>query len=109
MARIAAHPLAACLLLAASMLLNGCASTSLVNQWKSPEFKGPPLTKIMVMGVSTQPGPRRIFEEFRDKDPEDLHVSIMDAHPNEQANAIAAQALSAELLKRWPTQRHVSR
>ena len=63
MARITAKHLTACLFLAGSMVLTGCASTSMVEQWKSPEFKGPPLTKIMVMGVSTQPGPRRIFED----------------------------------------------
>lgn len=63
MAPITAQHLAAYLLLAGSVLLMGCASTSLVDQWKSPEFKGPPLTKVLVMGVSTQPGPRRIFED----------------------------------------------
>jgi hypothetical protein len=50
-----------------------------------------------------------LFPAFRDKDEDELHVSIMDAHPNEQANAIAAQALASDLLKRWPTLRHVSR
>ena len=51
------------LLLLGAVTLSGCASTSLTNQWKNPDFAGPPLTKVMVVGVSTQAGPRRIFED----------------------------------------------
>ena len=54
--------LAACLLVLAAGLA-GCASTKLVGQWKSPEFQGPPLRKVMVVGVSTQPATRRVFED----------------------------------------------
>ncbi len=44
--------------------LAGCASsTSLTSQWKSPDYSGPSLKKLMVVGVSEQPGPRRIFED----------------------------------------------
>jgi hypothetical protein len=50
-------------LLLGALGLAGCASTSLTDQWTSPEFAGPPLKKLMVVGVSTQPGPRRIFED----------------------------------------------
>ena len=39
-----------------------------------------------------------LFPAFRGRNPEDLHVSIMDAHPNAHANAIAAEALADELL-----------
>jgi hypothetical protein len=52
-----------CFLVIAGVALGGCASTSLVNQWKSPAFSGPPLHKLLVVGVSNQPGPRRIFED----------------------------------------------
>jgi hypothetical protein len=51
------------LLLAAVLLAGACASTSLVNQWKSPDFSGPPLRKVLVVGVSTQPSLRRVFED----------------------------------------------
>ncbi len=52
------------LLLAAwVVLLAACASTSLVNQWKSPSYSGAPLTKILVVGVSRQPSVRRVFED----------------------------------------------
>jgi len=50
-------------LVAATSLLGACASTSLVNQWKSPEFTGPPLRKVLVTGVTTQAGVRRVFED----------------------------------------------
>jgi hypothetical protein len=49
--------------LAAVLLAGACASTSLVNQWKSPDFSGPPLRKVLVVGVSTQPSLRRVFED----------------------------------------------
>jgi hypothetical protein len=48
---------------AAVLLLGACASTSLVNQWKSPEFSGPPLRKVLVVGVTQQPSVRRVFED----------------------------------------------
>jgi hypothetical protein len=52
----------ACLLVGA-LGLAGCVSTSLIDQWKNPAFGGPPLKKVMVVGVTEQPGPRRIFED----------------------------------------------
>lgn len=45
------------------LILAGCASTSLTNQWSNPGFRGPALKKLMVVGVSGQSGPRRIFED----------------------------------------------
>jgi hypothetical protein len=51
------------LLLVAALLLGACASTSLVNQWKSPDFSGPPLHKVLVVGVTNQPSVRRVFED----------------------------------------------
>jgi hypothetical protein len=46
-----------------ALLIAGCASTKLVNQWKSPEFEGTPLRKVLVVGVSRQPSVRRVFED----------------------------------------------
>ena len=54
--------LAMCLIVLAASIA-GCASTKLIDQWKSPEFQGPPLRKVMVVGVSSQPATRRIFED----------------------------------------------
>ena len=63
MVRIHSTHLAACLLVVAAVAVAGCASTELVSQWKSPAFSGPPLKKVMVVGVSSQPATRRIFED----------------------------------------------
>ena len=47
----------------ATLLLAACASTSLVNQWKSPEFSGPPMRKVLVVSVTQQTTVRRVFED----------------------------------------------
>jgi hypothetical protein len=44
-------------------LLAACASTSLVNQWKSPDYTAGPMRKVMVVGVAKQPSVRRVFED----------------------------------------------
>ena len=46
-----------------ALLVAACASTTLSNSWVSPEYKGPPLKKVMVVGVSNQPALRRTFED----------------------------------------------
>jgi len=48
-----------CLVLA----MVGCAATTLKNSWRDPSYKGPPLKKVMVVGVSSQPATRRTFED----------------------------------------------
>ena len=45
------------------LLVAACASTTLGNSWVNPEYKGPPLKKVMVVGVSSQPALRRTFED----------------------------------------------
>ncbi|RZT94961.1 hypothetical protein [Rivibacter subsaxonicus] len=45
-------------------LLAGCASGPTLNSsWRDPEFKGPPLQKVLVIGVSRSETQRRIFED----------------------------------------------
>jgi len=43
--------------------LGACSSTSLVNRWNDPEFKGPPLQKILVIGIIKDDIKRRSFEQ----------------------------------------------
>jgi hypothetical protein len=50
-------------LAASAFLLWGCASTQLVNAWKESRYEGPPLSKILVIGVTKQSAVRRIFED----------------------------------------------
>jgi len=45
------------------LLLAACASTSLTNSWSNPNYKGPPLRRLLVVGVSSQPAQRRTFED----------------------------------------------
>jgi hypothetical protein len=45
------------------VILTGCSSTSLVGSWKDPRFQGPPIRKVLVIGVSEDGNARRIFED----------------------------------------------
>src|SRR5262249_19585904 len=47
---------------AALALLCSCASTSVHQTWKSPEYQGGPLTKVAVLAVDDGAGLRRGFE-----------------------------------------------
>ena len=55
--------LAALLLLLLSAGLAACSAFSLTNVWRSPDFKGPPLARVLVVGVSSNETSRRIFED----------------------------------------------
>jgi hypothetical protein len=41
----------------------GCSSTKLVNQWENPQYSPARFTRILVIGVSREPGLRRNFED----------------------------------------------
>lgn len=45
------------------VVLCACASTSLDNTWKDPKYSGGPVSKVLVVGVSTQASVRRAFED----------------------------------------------
>ena len=57
--RIAAR--AACILIA--LLMTACASTTLKHSWQSRDYNGPPLKKLLVVGISKQSTVRRTFED----------------------------------------------
>jgi len=46
-----------------SFLLGACSSTKLVQRWNDPEYKGPKLKKILVIGIIKKDVLRRSFEE----------------------------------------------
>jgi len=46
-----------------ALILAGCAATTLKTSWTDPRYQGPPLKKIMVVGVSNEADKRRIFED----------------------------------------------
>ena len=43
--------------------LSGCVSTSLIDRWKDPSYTGPPLHKVLVVGVQRDDGRRRLWED----------------------------------------------
>ena len=58
--RLRALPLAVLVLALAA----ACATTRVVHEWRNPEQASPPrFKKIMVIGISQQPGIRRSFED----------------------------------------------
>lgn len=59
LARTALAAGAALWLLAAS----GCISTAIIDQWRDPSYTGPPLHKVLVVGVQRDQGARRIWED----------------------------------------------
>ena len=54
------HP--AWVLLALTLLLGGCQSTSIRSAWFDTEFAGPPLRKIVVVGSIDSVADGRVFE-----------------------------------------------
>ena len=50
----------ACLLM---LTLAACATTSVMNQWKDPNFRGPPATRVVVAGIARSETTRRVFED----------------------------------------------
>jgi hypothetical protein len=44
-------------------VISACASTWLDSSWKNPQYSGGPVSKILVVGISTQASVRRTFEE----------------------------------------------
>lgn len=49
-------------LLMLALVTAGCASTTLTNSWRSPDYSGT-MTSLVVVGVSKQASVRRVFED----------------------------------------------
>jgi len=58
--RLLKHGLAS---VAALFLLAACSTTQLTSVWRDSEYQGPPLEKIVVIGVSNEISARRVFED----------------------------------------------
>jgi hypothetical protein len=46
-----------------ALLAGGCTSTVLRDSWRDPQFAGPPLRSVLVIGVARSPSNRRVFED----------------------------------------------
>jgi hypothetical protein len=51
------------LVLTLVLTLLGCSSTKIVSQWENPQHVPARFTRLLVIGVSQQPGLRRAFED----------------------------------------------
>lgn len=51
------------LLLALALTLTACVSTSIIDRWRDPSYSGPPLHKVLVVGVQKDEGRRRLWED----------------------------------------------
>jgi hypothetical protein len=61
------------------LFVTGCGSSSVVQQWSSPDYVAPRFERIMVIGITRQAGMRRSFEdEFVAK----LKATGVDAVPS---------------------------
>ncbi|HEY7216783.1 MAG TPA: hypothetical protein VH985_00220 [Candidatus Binatia bacterium] len=49
--------------LAATLMLIGCAATQIINQWSNPDYTAASFNRILVIGVSKQASLRRTFED----------------------------------------------
>lgn len=86
-------------MLALVMLLTGCISTSLTEQWRDPAFTGPPLHRVLVVGVQRDAGRRRVWESSMVAALARQHIAATasyDLFPNRAPNAdeLAATAAS---------------
>jgi hypothetical protein len=68
------------LTLGAAAGLGACSTTSIVTSWKEPSFTGPPLKKLMVMGITRQTTVRRVFENTFVRSLGDAGVSAVASH-----------------------------
>jgi hypothetical protein len=46
-----------------ALVLSGCATFSVTNEWKDPGWSGPPASNILVIGVARSDTMRRLFED----------------------------------------------
>lgn len=51
------------LLASLTIIVSGCASTTLTSVWRDPAYTGGPFQSVLVVGISKEAGIRRIFED----------------------------------------------
>lgn len=50
-------------LIALALALSACSTTRFTSAWRDPAYAGPPMKKIVVIGVSEEVAARRVFED----------------------------------------------
>ncbi len=66
-------------LLCLTLFLGGCASTSLVNQWKNPAVPPRPYQKLLVVGIANDITIRRAYENILTEDLQKLGVQAVSS------------------------------
>jgi hypothetical protein len=61
--RMGSRPLQWLLRITCLLVLGGCVTTSLLDQWRDPAYNGPALHKMLVVGVQRDDGARRLWED----------------------------------------------
>ena len=46
-----------------ALAIAGCSTVSVTNQWRDPQFAGPPATNFVVVGIARNETTRRVFED----------------------------------------------
>jgi hypothetical protein len=80
-------------LLAAAALLAGCA-TRFVNVWKSPEWSGPALRSVLVVGKTRDPAARRSYEDAMCASLEKIGVRAEPSHRQLPGEALEREAIA---------------
>jgi hypothetical protein len=63
-------------------LIAGCASVSLEESWKSPDYKGTGFKKVMVLGMARRPEVRKMFEDDLVKQLKDCGIEAVPSYVN---------------------------
>ena len=80
----------------AFLSLAACSTTQVKDSWKDPAFSGPPVKKVMVIGVSKSDANRRIFEDGFSRALQAASVSAVPAYPElPESGAIPGDRLAA--------------
>jgi hypothetical protein len=75
--------------------LSGCVSTSLIEHWKDPAFSGPPLHKVLVVGVQRDAGRRRLWESSMVAALAREHIAATPSYQDFPDRAPSAEQLAA--------------
>jgi hypothetical protein len=84
----------------ALVLLGSCASTSLVSSQRNPAYNGPPLKRVMVVGVTDNLRTRKAFEDEFVARLKAAHVSAQPSYPLIPETGSADKAQLREAVER---------
>jgi hypothetical protein len=75
--------------------LSACVSTTLVDRWRAPDFAGPPLHKVLVVGVQRDSGRRRVWEDAMVQAMRSEHIQAIPSYQRFPNKAPSAEELAA--------------